>query len=217
MRSFTDLRLPPSSVRAVDLARRPLARQRREAVDRSGSLIPSALRAAEYGLRERVLAAALKRRGKAQKLVLRLPHQPGSCPSSPVLPRGDGAGLVEHNDLDACRSASSETAVLNRMPCFAPMPLPTIIATGVASPSAQGQLITSTDMPRASAKPTLLPEQQPHDECDGRNGYDRRDEHAGDLIGDLCDGRLGRGRVADHLDDLRKGRILADAQSRGSG
>ncbi len=43
------------------------------------------------------------------------------------------------------------------MPFFAPMPFPTIIATGVASPSAQGQLMTSTEMALASAKPELSP------------------------------------------------------------
>ena len=48
-------------------------------------------------------------------------------------------------------AASSEAAVLNRMPFLAPRPLPTMMATGVASPSAQGQLMTSTEMPRASA------------------------------------------------------------------
>ena len=48
-------------------------------------------------------------------------------------------------------ASSNAAAVLNRMPFFAPNPLPTIIATGVASPSAQGQLMTSTEMPRASA------------------------------------------------------------------
>ena len=32
-----------------------------------------------------------------------------------------------------------------------------MIATGVASPSAHGQLTTSTQMPRASAKPTVCP------------------------------------------------------------
>ena len=37
------------------------------------------------------------------------------------------------------------------------MPLPTIIATGVASPSAHGQLITSTLIALASAKPKLSP------------------------------------------------------------
>ena len=52
---------------------------------------------------------------------------------------------------------SRETAVLNMIPCFAPIPLPTMIATGVASPSAHGQLMTSTAIPRASANPTLCP------------------------------------------------------------
>ena len=53
--------------------------------------------------------------------------------------------------------SSSDTAVLNNTPAFAPIPLPTMIATGVASPSAQGQLITSTLIPRASANPKLSP------------------------------------------------------------
>ena len=41
-------------------------------------------------------------------------------------------------------AASKEAAVLNNSPFFAPTPFPTIIATGVARPKAQGQLITST-------------------------------------------------------------------------
>ena len=54
-------------------------------------------------------------------------------------------------------ASSRDTAVLNIMPCLAPMPLPTMIATGVASPSAQGQLITRTEMPRARANPMVSP------------------------------------------------------------
>ncbi len=50
--------------------------------------------------------------------------------------------------------SSSDAAVLKSMPFFAPSPLPTMMATGVASPSAHGQEMTSTEMPRASAKPT---------------------------------------------------------------
>ena len=46
---------------------------------------------------------------------------------------------------------------MNRMPLLAPLPLRTIIATGVASPKAQGQEMTSTEMPRASAKPISFP------------------------------------------------------------
>ena len=47
--------------------------------------------------------------------------------------------------------SSKEAAVLNKMPFFAPTPLPTMIATGVANPSAQGQLMTSTEIALASA------------------------------------------------------------------
>ncbi len=54
-------------------------------------------------------------------------------------------------------ASSRETAVLNIMPFLAPIPLPTIMATGVANPKAQGQLITSTEIPLARAKPTLCP------------------------------------------------------------
>ena len=53
--------------------------------------------------------------------------------------------------------SSNDTAVLNIIPFLAPIPFPTMIATGVASPNAHGQLITSTEIPRASAKPTDAP------------------------------------------------------------
>ena len=43
------------------------------------------------------------------------------------------------------------------MPFLAPTPLPTMMATGVARPSAQGQLMTSTEMPRATAKASPMP------------------------------------------------------------
>ena len=38
-----------------------------------------------------------------------------------------------------------------RMPCFAATPVPAMMAAGVASPSAQGQAITSTATARISA------------------------------------------------------------------
>ena len=59
--------------------------------------------------------------------------------------------------MSSLPASSWETAVLKRMPFFAPMPLPTMIATGVASPSAQGQEITSTAMARAIEKVKLFP------------------------------------------------------------
>ena len=43
------------------------------------------------------------------------------------------------------------------IPFLAPTPFPTIMATGVASPNAHGQLITSTEIPLANANPKLSP------------------------------------------------------------
>ena len=54
-------------------------------------------------------------------------------------------------------ASSKEDAVLKRMPFFAPTPFPTIIATGVARPSAQGQLMTRTATPRESATENSAP------------------------------------------------------------
>ena len=102
-------------------------------------------------------------------------------------------------------------AVLKRMPFFAPTPLPTMMATGVARPSAHGQLMTSTEMPRASAKGEFTPDQQPHDRRHDGDRDDRRDEHARDLVGRLGDRRLRRRRVGDHADDLAERGVLADA------
>ena len=56
----------------------------------------------------------------------------------------------------ACCRASPD---LIRIPCLAPTPVPTIIATGVASPRAQGQDITSTamadEMANSAPAPTI--------------------------------------------------------------
>ena len=52
---------------------------------------------------------------------------------------------------------SRDAEVLNRIPDFAATPLPTIMATGVASPNAHGQLITRTETARAIAYPTVCP------------------------------------------------------------
>ena len=47
---------------------------------------------------------------------------------------------------------------LIRIPCSAPLPVPTIIATGVASPNAQGQEITNTLMAQFSANSKVAPD-----------------------------------------------------------
>ena len=67
-----------------------------------------------------------------------------------------GSGFVKHNGLGAA-GLLKETAVLKSTPFLAPTPFPTIIATGVASPRAQGQLITRTEMALPTAKPKSRP------------------------------------------------------------
>ena len=62
---------------------------------------------------------------------------------------GEGKAVLEIGP--GTGQATDEAEVLNRMPDFAPIPFPTIIATGVASPSAHGQLITRTETARAIA------------------------------------------------------------------
>ena len=52
---------------------------------------------------------------------------------------------------------SNDSEVLNRIPFLAPIPLPTIIATGVARPSAHGHEITNTEIARAIENPILFP------------------------------------------------------------
>ena len=54
-------------------------------------------------------------------------------------------------------ASSRASLVLNRIPCFAPTPLPTIMATGVASPKAHGQEMTNTVMALSRAKVNGLP------------------------------------------------------------
>ena len=52
---------------------------------------------------------------------------------------------------------SSASPDLIRIPFSAPFPVPTIIATGVASPKAQGQDITKTEIPIESANSNGYP------------------------------------------------------------
>ena len=65
------------------------------------------------------------------------------------------------------------------MPCWAACPVPTMMATGVARPKAQGQEITSTAMAMERQKRTSMP---PHEgPQQGRrqgDGHDRRHEDA---------------------------------------
>ena len=54
-------------------------------------------------------------------------------------------------------SVSKDSASFISTPLVAPLPVPTIIAVGVASPSAHGHEMTSTDIPIERANSTLSP------------------------------------------------------------
>ena len=83
------------------------------------------------------------------------------------------------------------------------------MATGVASPSAHGQLMTRTEIPRASAKPNVLSGQKPDNGCDDRNRDDCRYKYAGNPVCDLSNRRFGGRRIADHFDDLGECGVFA--------
>ena len=53
-------------------------------------------------------------------------------------------GLVDDEGVDPARSASSAAASRTSTPADAPRPAPTMIAIGVASPSAHGQAMMRT-------------------------------------------------------------------------
>jgi hypothetical protein len=147
-------------------------------------------RGRHHGARQRVLAAALQAGGAA---AARLPRPaPGPPPA-----RSAGAG-----PRSACRScqrppvstlcaSSSACASLIRMPCFAATPVPAMMAAGVASPSAQGQAITSTATARISAVSGRR-RPQPAQQRQQRHHQHHRHEHRRHLVHQALDRRLGR-------------------------
>ena len=65
--------------------------------------------------------------------------------------------VLSRTIISALPVCSSEADVLNKMPFFAATPLPTMMATGVARPNAQGQLTTRTDIALVSEYPAEAP------------------------------------------------------------
>ena len=65
--------------------------------------------------------------------------------------------VLSRTTISVLPAISRAAEVLKRIPFRAPLPLATIIATGVARPRAQGQLITSTATARVRAVPVSEP------------------------------------------------------------
>ena len=95
-------------------------------------------------------------------------------------------------------------------PSWAPRPVPTISAVGVASPSAQGQAMISTATAAVNAKRRALAGAEPEAERGDRERDDDRHEDAGDAVGEPLDRRLAGLRVLDEPRDLRERGVGAD-------
>ena len=70
--------------------------------------------------------------------------------------------VLSRTTVFTIRAASRTCPDLIRTPFSAPFPVPTIIAVGVANPSAQGQAMTSTAMKIESENCRLLPATKNH-------------------------------------------------------
>jgi hypothetical protein len=118
-----------------------------------------AARRCHHGARQRVFAAALHTgHGRQHSRLVQPPHHLSA--TSRGWPTVSVPVLSNATVSTRCAS-SSACASLIRMPCFAATPVPAMMAAGVASPSAQGQAITSTATARISAAPCPHPCPQP--------------------------------------------------------
>src|SRR6266540_1128021 len=105
---------------------------------------------------------------------------------------------------------SSAIAFLKRMPRCAPRPVPTMIAVGVASPSASGQVITTTVIATSSASKTgrsTTPNQTKNVPSPPISAT-RTSQNA--ALGEPLRRRLRVLRFLNELHDLRKGGVRAD-------
>ena len=107
---------------------------------------------------------------------------------------------------------SSASAFLISTPISAPRPTPTMIDIGVASPSAHGQAMMSTDTAatRAKVKRGSGPTGHPGGEGQYCGCNHRGHEPAGHLIGEALDRRAAALGLRHHLHDLRKHGVAAD-------
>ena len=133
--------------------------------------------------RDRVLGGVLERAGQPQDLVGVLAG-PGDDVDQGHPAGGDGAGLVEDDRCRRVRVGSSTSGPLIRMPSWAPRPVPTISAVGVARPSAHGQAMISTATAAVNAARPAVAGAEP--EAEGGDGERDHDGHEdpGDPVGE---------------------------------
>jgi hypothetical protein len=137
-------RLPMCQVCALHHALRCPALARRARSSAASGAMSALLRSrCHHGARQGVFAAACTPAAAASTAPLRLHPPPAPAPPAAGWPTVSVPVLSKATVSTRCAS-SSACASLIRMPCCAATPVPAMMAAGVASPSAQGQAITST-------------------------------------------------------------------------
>ena len=96
------------------------------------------------------------------------------------------------------------------MPSWAPRPVPTMIAVGVARPRAHGQAMISTATAAVKATDGDSPVPEPEAERGDGERDDDRDEHGRDPVGEALHRRLAGLGVVDEAGDLGQLGVGAD-------
>ena len=123
--------------------------------------------------RERMFARALQARRQSQDFVL-VETGRGIERLHFRLALGEGTGLVDDERV-TFSMISSASASLISTPSSAPRPMPTITEIGVASPSAHGHAMMSTDTAATNALAAAAVARPPPDD----RGEDRNRDHGG--------------------------------------
>ena len=118
--------------------------------------------------------------------------------------------VLSNTTVSTGRVRSSTSPPLMSTPSWAPRPVPTMMAVGVARPSAQGQAMMSTATAAVKASSAGWPVSEPAGERGDGDGEHDGHEDGGDPVGQAlhgCGAALG---LVDHADDLGQRGVGAD-------
>ena len=204
-------RLPMHDLAALDPACDALAGDRASKALGRRQLKPKLVGASHDCLAQRVLGADLGCRRQPQQLALRSARSPATTAVTAGLPRVR-VPVLSSTIVLILRAFSSASPPRIRMPFSAALPVPTMIAVGVASPRAQGQAMIRTAIAacRAKVSTRLGPEDQPADEGQRREHQDDRHEVARDACRPAAAWAPSSPGLLDQADDLGQRRVAPD-------
>ena len=145
-------------------------------------------------------------------------HRPGAAPRMPSTPSAGTTSIsvmrpvvtvpvLSSTIVSTRRVDSSTSGPLISRPSWAPRPVPTTSAVGVARPSAQGQAMISTATAAVKAVVAAGAGHQPEAERAHGQDDDDGDEDGGDPVGQALHGRLAALGLADQPGDLGQLRV----------